>query len=157
MQTINERIKLIRMDNHLKQKDFSELLGIPRSSLSEIENGKRSPNIEIIVRISNKLKKTNLDWILNGIGKMYQETPGAEKTATLHNLPTAGNAAIKNDVHYPEAEKMRTALDLSPRMFAMMQLMEALPDQEQEEILEIASKKERINALEQEVAALKAM
>lgn len=73
MQTINERIVAIRYYKSLKQKEFSEILKIPRSSISEIESGKRSPNVDLIVGISTHFKDINLDWLLTGEGDMRRE------------------------------------------------------------------------------------
>ena len=39
---IRERIRLIRKDQGLKQKDFGEKLGVTDAAISRIENGQRS-------------------------------------------------------------------------------------------------------------------
>ena len=72
MQTINERITLIRSVKDMKQKEFSELINVPRSSLSEIESGKRSASVDVIVGISTHFKDIDVDWLLTGEGEMYR-------------------------------------------------------------------------------------
>jgi transcriptional regulator with XRE-family HTH domain len=79
MQTINERITLIKNANNMKQKEFSELIGIPRSSLSEIESGKRSASVDVIVGISTHFKEINVDWLLTGEGEMYRSGTMTDK------------------------------------------------------------------------------
>ncbi|MDF1583874.1 MAG: helix-turn-helix domain-containing protein [Methyloprofundus sp.] len=43
---------------------------------------------------------------------------------------------------------------MNRRMYIMLQMMEALPDQQQQEILSVVQEKERINTLERQIAAL---
>jgi transcriptional regulator with XRE-family HTH domain len=71
---MNERITLIRNAKDMKQKEFCELVNVPRSSLSEIESGKRSPSLDVIVGISTHFKDINLNWLLTGEGDMYSST-----------------------------------------------------------------------------------
>ncbi|MFI3220659.1 MAG: helix-turn-helix transcriptional regulator [Methylococcales bacterium] len=56
----------------MKQKEFSELINVPRSSLSEIESGKRSASVDVIVGISTHFKDIDVDWLLTGEGEMYR-------------------------------------------------------------------------------------
>lgn len=56
----------------MKQKEFSEDIGVPRSSLSEILSGKRCPNIDVIVGISTRFKDINIEWVLTGDGEMVK-------------------------------------------------------------------------------------
>ena len=76
MQTINERITLIRSVKDMKQKEFSELINVPRSSLSEIESGKRSASVDVIVGISTHFKDIDVNWLLTGEGEMYRLQTG---------------------------------------------------------------------------------
>lgn len=52
---IGVAIKRLRLKRGLKQKDFAVLLGISACYLSQVENGKRKPNLGIIENISDKL------------------------------------------------------------------------------------------------------
>lgn len=45
---INEALRLLRIFHDYKSKDLSEMLGISQSYLSEIENGHKSPSIDLI-------------------------------------------------------------------------------------------------------------
>lgn len=49
---LNEALKLVRLFHHLKQIELAEKLGISKSYLSEIESGKKTPNLEIINKYS---------------------------------------------------------------------------------------------------------
>jgi len=121
MSNISERIIAIRKYKSLNQKEFAELILCPRSSLSEIESGKRYPSFEFIVELSNKMPDINLQWLIKGEGDMY-----------------------KNSANEP----------INMRRKIMMELLDALPERQQEEILSVAQEKERLVKLEQQVNRL---
>lgn len=49
---LSEALRLIRVFHDLKQVEAAEKLGISKSHLSEIENGVKTPSLEIIERYS---------------------------------------------------------------------------------------------------------
>jgi transcriptional regulator with XRE-family HTH domain len=99
MQTINERITVVRESKSMKQKDFSELINIPRSSLSEIESGKRSVSIDVIVGISTYFKDVSVDWLLTGEGEMYRQS---SLNSDLHAAKVLQMYEALNDVQQRE-------------------------------------------------------
>jgi len=161
--------------------------------MSEIENGKRCPNIEFIVRISNKFEDISMDWLLTGKGTMLREEP---KTS-----PEAIDPAVMGVVS-PDAILSRCTIDIDQqeiaqwrqqgqipyeaceriakqqnvslkwlitgfgdknstdtidrRLYIMNQLMESLPENQQQDFLSALQEKERINQIERELAELKA-
>lgn len=58
-----KRLKDLREDHDLKQKDIAELLNISQQYYSEYELGKRSIPIEILTTLS-KYYKVSADYIL---------------------------------------------------------------------------------------------
>ncbi|POZ51306.1 helix-turn-helix domain-containing protein [Methylovulum psychrotolerans] len=72
MTTLNERILKVRKYKSLKQNEFAELIGVSRSTLSEVESGKTKPSTDIIVGIANSFDDVNTDWLLTGKGDMYR-------------------------------------------------------------------------------------
>lgn len=65
MTNIGERIKRLRKESKLNQKDFSKSIGITQGALSEIENNNTKPSIDTIVAISEKFK-ISTNWLLTG-------------------------------------------------------------------------------------------
>lgn len=51
---LGEALRLIRVYHDLKQKEAADLLGVSTSYLSEIENGRKVPTLEIVQRYSDK-------------------------------------------------------------------------------------------------------
>ena len=52
METVGERIKSLRKANDMTQKEFSELIGVSRSTLAGYETGKIEPSLNVISRMS---------------------------------------------------------------------------------------------------------
>ena len=62
---IGNFIKSIRLENHLTQREFADILGVTYQAVSKWENGKNAPDIAIMKLISEKFH-VNIDDILNG-------------------------------------------------------------------------------------------
>jgi len=131
MSNLGERITILRNYKNMNQKEFSEFIECPRSSLSEIENGKRSPNIELIVGISNRCKEINIDWLLTGVGEMQKALPSP----------------------LPPTEERRVA-QVDRRTLKMQELLDGLDMTQQQEILSAIAEKKRINEMQRQLDQL---
>ena len=83
METIGERIRLMRKQLDMTQEQMAQRLGIGKAALSMIETGKArlsARNKNILVQDFN----VNPDWIETGEGKMFN----AEPDLTSYNLRT---------------------------------------------------------------------
>ena len=58
-----KRIRDLRKDNDLKQKDLAEYLSIDQSTYSDYENGKINIPIEMLIRIADYYK-VSLDYLV---------------------------------------------------------------------------------------------
>ena len=59
---INERIKELRKQNQLNQKDFASAIGITQSTLSSYENGNALPSIDVLITMATTFH-VSIDWI----------------------------------------------------------------------------------------------
>lgn len=50
---LNERIRQVRIINKLTAKEFGDIFSISLSSVSLYESGRRTPSIDLIIKISN--------------------------------------------------------------------------------------------------------
>ena len=60
---IGRRIRELRGSE--RQDDFAPFLGIAQSQLSRIERGQVAPSVEVLLRLSERYRKS-VDWILKG-------------------------------------------------------------------------------------------
>ena len=50
---VSEALRLLRVFHDLKQKELADKLGISKSHVSEIENGNRTPSLDVIERYAD--------------------------------------------------------------------------------------------------------
>ena len=62
---MNNKLKELRKNSALTQKQIADVIGIDRSTYSYYENGKASPSLEVLVKIS-KVFNVTLDYIIYG-------------------------------------------------------------------------------------------
>ena len=62
-QTLGSRVKAVRKQKGLKQKDLALRIGCNSSHLSDIESDKKSPSLDMLKRISEELD-TTVDFFL---------------------------------------------------------------------------------------------
>jgi len=78
--TIGERIRQIR--GSISQKEFAVSIGVAQNTLGNYERGGRTPNADIIIKITQNYD-ISFDWILLGTGpKKNTETFDLKQTAT---------------------------------------------------------------------------
>jgi len=73
MTTFGDRIAAVREYKALNQKQFSDAIGVSRSFLSEVENGKSKPSIEMLSGIAGRYGDIDTDWLLTGNGSMLRD------------------------------------------------------------------------------------
>lgn len=79
--SLGERLKTARKEAGLKQEDVGRILGLGKSTISEWETGKRSPDIELITELASILN-TSVEYLL-GI-----ERQSDTKAKHEYRLPT---------------------------------------------------------------------
>lgn len=86
---IGERVKELRTSKHLSQIEFSKHLGISQGFLSDLENGKSSPNSEILLSIKRLFPDVSSDWLLTGEGEMFRGNGNSERVRAEPSPPAS--------------------------------------------------------------------
>lgn len=69
VQTINDRLKVLRKTLNMGQMEFGKILGLTSSGISDIERGKRSVTEKHLIMLSNWTeRKINIEWLRTGVG-----------------------------------------------------------------------------------------
>lgn len=58
MESLGEKIKIIRISNNLKQSELADILHISEKTISSWENDRTTPDLNMIYKISNYFKKS---------------------------------------------------------------------------------------------------
>jgi len=72
----------------ITQTCFASDIGVNTATLSHIMSGRNKPSLELVLKILNKHKNINPDWLLTGNGEMYRS-----------QQKEAGNSETKAPVH----------------------------------------------------------
>ena len=68
-----DRIELLMKTQHMNRQVFGQLTGMSQSTLSNIFNGKTQPTLKIVYDIKDKMPSVNTDWLLFGVGRMFND------------------------------------------------------------------------------------
>jgi len=70
---MTERIKELILKEGLSPGSFADAIGVQRSSISHILNGRNNPSLDMIIKMLQKFPGLNSEWLLMGIGDMYDK------------------------------------------------------------------------------------
>ena len=68
--TENERVRMLRKELGLTLEKFGERFGVKKTSISDIENGRRNLTDHMFMSICREFN-VNPDWLRNGDGEMF--------------------------------------------------------------------------------------
>ena len=109
MTTINARIKSVRKEAGMNQKEFSESIGVTQSGVSYMEQDGRNVSDITIKSICNYFN-VNEDWLRNGTEPMYIQAP----TFSLDDfVRQRGGTELEVDI-------MKAYFELEPDIRAML-------------------------------------
>ena len=101
---IGPRIKELREKQNRSQKLFAEALFITPSYLSLIENGSRTPNLEILIQVS-KVCDVSLDYLIMGnMDENFDKNIRILKRLSEENSPEKVSRALRLAEYYLSLE-----------------------------------------------------
>ena len=72
-----ERIQQLISKKELSATQFSDEIGVQRSSLSHVLSGRNKPSLDFMLKIKARFPEVNLDWLLLGEGEMFFKSSGS--------------------------------------------------------------------------------
>lgn len=100
--SIGENLKLIRKQKKQSQTLFAKSLGISRTYLSDLENDRKSPSVETVKKIADKLNISTL-YLLEG-EKTFEDLSIEDQTRLrkehLENLTTVNESELLSLYYY---------------------------------------------------------
>lgn len=100
--SIGENLKLIRKQKKQSQTLFAKSLGISRTYLSDLENDRKSPSVETVKKIADKLNISTL-YLLEG-KKTFEDLSIEDRTRLrkehLENLTTVNESELLSLFYY---------------------------------------------------------
>lgn len=98
---MTERIQKIMDLENIKPGEFAEQIGINRSAVSHILNGRNKPSLDVVHRILSRYDYISSDWLLFGKGEMYKKNLGTSGQHIPKHQPSLFD---ENAVNIPKQE-----------------------------------------------------
>lgn len=98
--SIGSRIKAVRQEKGLTQKEFAESIGIVQGFLSGIERELKTPSDTLLIALCHHYK-INDKWLYKGVGEMFREANVTEEQRS-GLLPTKTPLFKKIPTGFPE-------------------------------------------------------
>jgi len=92
-----ERLAKIIESEQMTAKQFAEEIGVSAGTISNILGGRNKASTDIIVRILNRFRTINSDWLLLGTGSMYRPNGGVAQTALFGDMRPLDAAPAQQD------------------------------------------------------------
>jgi transcriptional regulator with XRE-family HTH domain len=110
---MNDRLKAIRLNLAMSQREIAIRLGIGLKSWQQYEQGTSIPGGKVLVALLEKLN-VNINWLLSGTGKMYFNEADIDYDRDLLSqaVSTLENCLAKKDLMLDSAKKGKVAVKL---------------------------------------------
>lgn len=124
---IGERLRKLRKEKSLSQKELAGILGTSQGYISDIEKDIKKPGTDFLISLKRFLK-VDLDWFLTG-----EESPGS----------TLGNFLVMEN---QDADYRNT-----PTVIKIIKMLEGLDDDAQWKVLAYVEEQELLRQLKQQL------
>ncbi len=91
---MKDRIRKLLLSEGLTSGAFADEIGVQRSSLSHILNGRNNPSLDFVMKTKNRFPKLNLSWLIMGDGDMY--TPDNQGENNSFKTPLSSPTIFSN-------------------------------------------------------------
>lgn len=91
MSTIGERVRAIREEENLTQKEFADSLGVTQAQISAIERNISNPSLTL-VKLICRLYAASEEWILAGEERQYPSDGETDDARTRIEIRTIDNS-----------------------------------------------------------------
>ena len=85
---MNYRLQQFLSAENITQAQFADMIGVARASVSHIIAGRNKPGFDFIQNMSRHFPDVNLEWLINGKGRMYKDAlpPAPENPVSAPKL-----------------------------------------------------------------------
>ena len=107
---MNFRIQQFLAAENISQAQFADTIGVARASVSHIIAGRNKPGFDFIQNMSRHYPELNLEWLINGKGRMYKDgTPDPEPAAPSAEEGQLFSASDENPLEEDAETEIKTA------------------------------------------------
>lgn len=99
---MNKRLEQFLAAENISQAKFADEINVTRASVSHILAGRNNPSYDFLLETMRHYPALNIEWLLDGKGKMYKvgirdEATAMEPTTKAEDMQSAQTAAAQNN------------------------------------------------------------
>lgn len=102
---MNERLKQFLAAENITQSQFADSINVARASVTHILSGRNKPGYDFISNTMARYPELNIEWLLNGKGKMYNKIAPTQNIEPRDN-DLFGGVGASNDYDLKKTESM---------------------------------------------------
>ena len=114
---ILERIKVLLNHYELSVSAFADRIGIQRSTMSHILNGRNRPSLDFIMKVTQTYPEINLYWLIHGEGSLMRKLEGAGESPTLPFPANETSEEVSEKLKSTEPSSLNNEKGLSKIVF----------------------------------------
>ena len=81
---MKDRIRQIMESLKMTQSEFADYIDLAPATLSSIFNGRTRPTLNVVEALKKKIPNISVEWLMFGIGDMYQAVSDASEPTLPH-------------------------------------------------------------------------
>jgi transcriptional regulator with XRE-family HTH domain len=87
---------------NLTAKQCADIIGITRSSMSHIINGRNNPSLDVMRKILENFPNINPEWLILGKGEMYRQKSNPREPGLFDNIIETNSLSDGNNEKQPQ-------------------------------------------------------
>lgn len=113
---MKDRIVKFIEEEHLTAAEFADKIGVQRSSVSHVLNGRNNPGFSFIQKILEAFPAINSRWLLTGDGNMYEQNNNNVESDPSIDLFSTPVVSVPEPIDTPKNEvtDVPVAPDIKP-------------------------------------------
>jgi len=100
MSEIKDRILEILKKEGIMPSRFAHEIGVQKSAISHILNGRNKPGYDLIKKILKRFNRINAEWLILGEGEMYKKDKDYDNSLLLQENKIGNNKNKIGNEHY---------------------------------------------------------
>lgn len=109
---MNNRLQQFLAAENISQAQFAETIGVARASVSHILAGRNKPGFDFLESMLRHYPSLNLEWLLTGQGRMYNNAKSAPSAAaeTISPLPPETEQDLFSETEYRQERPVQSPI-----------------------------------------------
>ena len=114
MEDIGIRLKQLLDEKNLSATEFSEQVGIQRSSLSHLFSGRNKPSVDLLLKVKKQFPDTDLEWLITGISYKVKKIDPEISSIIEDETGKTSVTNVNKDLYSTENQINKSILDSVP-------------------------------------------